>query len=86
MSAQKKPRSGIRAIDQGTRYDVIGSIKQLEREIERGEHGEISDVVVLILEKRNNRSPAVQFRHFGTASFPTLHYMIATAKNRIEPA
>ena len=41
---RKKKRGGLRAIDAGSRYDVPGQLRKLARQIERGEHGRVTDV------------------------------------------
>jgi hypothetical protein len=85
MTAVRK-KTKLQAIDKGTRYDVTGMLTQLTREISRGEHGEIGDVVVLLLEKKNNCSPGIHMRHYGNGTMPDIHYMLSTAKNRVEPS
>lgn len=79
-------RAQLRVIDKGTRYDVIGNLKRLEREIERGEYGQVRDVIVLFTKKENNRSHSVEMRHFGSGSTPEIHYMLTTGTNRIVPS
>jgi hypothetical protein len=81
----KTKRTRIRAIDNGTRYDIIGNLRRIEREIERGEHGDLGNLVLLFAEKEDNCIPHVEMRHFGTGTIPEIHWMLETAKNRIEP-
>lgn len=81
-----KKRSTLRIIDRGTRYDMSGKLRAIVREIETGEI-KPRDVIVLYREPfKNNHSARVGMRHFGTGSTEDLHWMLATAKNRIEPA
>jgi hypothetical protein len=41
-------KSGIRAIDQGTSYDVSGRLRRLIHQIEDGKHGHVTDIVLAI--------------------------------------
>lgn len=82
----KKKRTNLRVIDRGTRYDVSGKLRAFVREIERGGINP-RDVIILSRETiRNNASARVDMRHFGTGSTEDLHWMLATAQNRIEPS
>ena len=85
MTAVRK-KTKLQAIDKGTRYDVTGMLTKLTREIARVEHGEVGDVIVLLRQTKNNCSPGIHMRHFGNGTMPDIHYMLSTAKNRIEPA
>jgi len=42
-------KSGIRAIDKGTSYDVPGKLRRLAHEIKKGFHGEVRGAIVGIL-------------------------------------
>ena len=78
--------SKLRVIDRGTRYDVSKPLRRLIREIERGEvHPR--DVIVLTSQTlKNNASPTITMHHFGMGSTEEMHWMLATAQNRIQPA
>ena len=78
----KQPKRSLRAIDQGTRYDITGLLRRQARAIERGEHGHITDAV-LITRDTDGR---VRSFHFGTNSAERSHWMAATVANRMEPA
>jgi len=78
-------KASIRAIDQGTLYDVTGKLRQLTREIERGERGKVRNVVI-ILEQIKPDSTRIAVCHYGESSRATAHWMTATALNRMEPA
>ena len=81
-----KKRNNLRVIDRGTRYDVSGNLRRLVRQMESGEV-KPRDVVILTTQTtRNNASPTVTLHHFGCGSTEDIHWMLATAKNRIEPA
>ena len=41
-----EPLKKIHAIDRGTHYDVIGNLRRLATEIEDGQYGHVSDVVI----------------------------------------
>jgi hypothetical protein len=77
----------LRAIDQGTRYDVTGCMRGLIRRIERGEINP-SDVLILTREvvKPYSSSCRVGLHHYGPGTIEQIHWMLTTAKNRIEPA
>lgn len=82
----KKKRS-LRAIDQSTRYDITGKMRKLQREIERGEHGEVRNMVVAFSTKNdNNASASVKMFHWGKGDEKDVHWILSTVKNRIEPA
>ena len=85
-TASKVKKSGIRAVNQGTRYDFSGNLRRITRSIERGEEGDVRDVVVLISCKNNNGSDSVATYHWGNGSEEKAHWMLSTAKNRVEPA
>ena len=80
-----KRKSKLRAIDQGTYRDLTGSLRRLTRQIDRGEFGKVRDVSV-ILSTENGGGVEVKGWHFGAGSRADVHWMIATAKNRLEPA
>ena len=78
--------TNLRAINEGTRYDVTGSLRKLIRRIESGEV-KPRDVVVVTRESvKSNASCQVILHHFGTGTTEDIHWMLATAQNRIEPA
>ena len=75
----------LRAIDRGTRYDITGKMRRL---IHRIESGEIvpRDVLVVTSESCGpNRSNTIILHHMGFGSTEEIHWMLATAKGRIEP-
>jgi len=76
----------LRAIDQGTIYDVAGKLRCLVRQIERGEIHPRDVVVVTREPYANNVSCSVGVHHFGSGSTEDVHWMLCTASNRIEPA
>jgi hypothetical protein len=83
LKAQLKvKRSGIRAIDQGTLYDIPGMLRRYAREIEHGRHGEVRNAI-LILAKSNNQLDSF---HLGKDDRIRSHWMVTTIKNRLEPA
>lgn len=83
----QKKHAKIRAIDQGTYYDIPGKLRKMAREIERGERGDIRDAVLLLNEQNTgNGSNVVHMFRWGTDIASNAHWMLCTAKNRIEPA
>ena len=81
-SEAKVKNSRIRAIDQGTVYDVVGSMRQVVRRIENGKEGRITDAIVIL---RGSNGSIGSF-HYGTGTRERSHYMVETVKNRLEPA
>lgn len=75
-------KSGIRAIDRGTVYDLTGKLRWLTRDIESGKHGHITDVV--IISRAANGS--IGSFYFGNEPRERAHYMVSTVKNRLEPS
>ncbi len=78
----KAKRSSIRAIDKGTLYDVPGKLRKMARAIERGEHGDVRNGIV-ILAKTNNQCDSFML---GKGDRVYAHWMTSTIKNRLEPA
>jgi hypothetical protein len=76
----------LRVIDKGTRYDVSTPLRRLVRQIESGEIKPRDVVIVTAQYTAKNASPAITLHHFGSGSVPDLHWMLATAQNRIQPA
>ena len=85
--ARKIKRSGLRVINNGMRYDISGNLRRMAREIERGERGDVRDtVVVLRVENQDPKSASIDVMHWGTGTVADAHWMVCTAKNRLEPA
>lgn len=63
----KIKRSGLRRIDQGTRYDITGRLRSLARRIENGEYGDVRGVVIG-LNAREGCSLVVTTLDFGMQS------------------
>jgi hypothetical protein len=79
-------KAKLRVINQGTRYDVIGNMRKLVRKMEDGKIAP-RDVVVITREPLQvNASCEVMLYHYGTGSTEDIHWMMTTAKNRVEPA
>lgn len=74
-------KSRLRAIDQGTIYDVTGNMRRLARAIDRGDEGEITDAVVIT--RRSNGS--IGSYHYGPGPRERSHHMVSTVKKRLEP-
>lgn len=79
---KKKPaKAKLRVINQGTNYDITGHPRKVAREMERGEI-DVTDVCLI----RRDRDGRIIAYHIGTNGGEMAHFMLATAKNRIEPA
>ena len=75
-SLQKK--RSLRAIDQGTVYDLRGQLARESRKMP----GDVSDIVMV---ERHHDGRITTF-HWGAGGRETVHFMVSTAKNRLEPA
>jgi len=73
----------LRAIDNGTRYDVSGKLKQLARQVERGEHGDVRDAVVVIREKTRTGGERIGAWHFGTGTIADALLTLEAGKSKI---
>lgn len=84
---RKIKRSGIRAVDQGTRYDISGNLRRLARAIDAGEHGVVANVVVGVGTRGLDGSFSVETFGFGMAgSVPDLAYTVARMAHRMQVA
>jgi hypothetical protein len=83
---QSKRKSKLRAIDAGTHRDITGGLRRLTREIERGEHGDVRDLSVILSRPRAHGDREILGFHWGAGTRADVHWMLTTAKNRVEPA
>lgn len=82
-----KKKNSLRAIDQGTIYDITGQLRRTTRELERDIDGKVCDVVMIVARKNHGqRGMSIDTYHWGTGDKARAHWMLSTAKNRIEPA
>jgi hypothetical protein len=79
MSATKK--AGIRAIDQGTAYDVPGGLKALARAIERGDYGRVTDIGIVVRSFKN-RTLHMFPQHIGTGTSSDFMHMAEVLKSK----
>lgn len=75
-------RSGIRAIDQGTRYDVTGQLRLLARNIERGEYGDVRHVMCGVC-ARDKGAAVVTTLGFGQQTVPEAAFTIQMMAKRL---
>ena len=78
-------KSSLRAINKGTRYDITGKMRNLIRRIESGEIAPRDILVVTSEPTGPNRSNKIILHHMGFGSTEEIHWMLSTAKGRIEP-
>jgi hypothetical protein len=76
-----KKKHGVRAIDQGTVYDIPGQLQKAARDLSRNPHA-VTDAMLI---ERHSDGTVSTF-HWGRGGRPIAHWMAATAKNRLEPA
>lgn len=86
QKAAKKSR--IRAIDQGTRYDITGCMRKTVRQIERGEYGKVKRVLCILLtdDASEGQDPGLAVRLMGWGGGGSAfidNYMIDRAKDRV---
>jgi hypothetical protein len=74
-----RKKSNIRAIDQGTPYDVTGRMRRLVRDVEAGHYGEVTDAIV-ILRGKNGKSVNIQPFFYGKSETEVLYFMASRAQ------
>jgi hypothetical protein len=84
-------KAKVRCIDQGTVYDVVGKLRKLTREIERGDYGPVRDLTIGFTTENTSsgkfqRSKTVEMRHFGVGGAQMAHWIASTMKSRVEPS
>jgi hypothetical protein len=67
-------KSGLRAIDRGTTYDVPGNLQKLVHEINNGKKDRVTDVVLALRSVRNGK-PVIRTLYTGKSDMATLHFM-----------
>lgn len=73
----------LRAIDQGTRYDVAGKLIEMARQIKRGEMGDVRNVVIAVQHITKHGGFAVEAFHYGPSDIPAASYIWESAKRII---
>ena len=82
-------RAKLRAIDQGTRYDITGNLRRLTRAIERGDYGKLDHVIIGLKgwdnfdQERNHQRPTYTTLAFGSSEMPQLAYTADIMKKRM---
>ena len=76
----------LRAIDRGTRYDITGRMRKIIRDIENGEIKPRNVLVITTESNGTNCMPKVVLYHLGPGLIEEAHWMLSTAKTRIEPS
>lgn len=71
-------KSGIRAIDRGTSYDVSGRVRRLMRSVEAGNFGRVTDAVVILRGIKDGKVNAQPF-FYGVSETEVLHFMASRA-------
>ena len=69
-------RSGLRAIDKGTSYDIPGKLRRLTHEIENGKHGDVRGIVLGLLCEKDGKLKMNDI-FCGKASMAELHLLAA---------
>lgn len=67
-------RGGLRAIDKGTLYDVSGKLRLVVHQIESGEYGEVTDVVLALRYVRQGQA-GIRTIYTGKNDMGTLNLM-----------
>lgn len=87
-----QPKRSLRAIDEGTRYDISGNLRRLARAIERGDHGKVAHVVVGLKswhpdpEDGASKSPHYETLGFGNATIAEMAYTTDLMKRKMTGA
>lgn len=80
-------KAKLRVIDQGTRYDILGQLRLLERRIQRGELGRVSHIAVGIKHYDDAESgdirPMFTTLSFGAPTMADLAYTADMMKKRM---
>lgn len=83
-------KAKLRAIDQGTRYDITGQLRRLVRDLESGRHGQVKHVVVGIKsyvdDNPKDHRPIFTTFAFGNSSMAENAYTTDMMKRRITGA
>lgn len=72
-------KSGIRAIDRGTRYDVSGKLRAMARAIEAGKYGDVKHAVLGVTYAQNNDIYTVT-QAWGSDDMPAIGYTVDRMK------
>ena len=75
--------SKLRAIDHGTRYDITGNLRRLVRSIERGEHGAVTDVLVMVRGTDGDGDLSRDAFHYGKSPIEVVYMMAEWLANRL---
>jgi hypothetical protein len=81
---KKRRGAGIRAIDQGTSYDVTGKIRQKVREIEHGTWGRVTDAILLIRYIDPELGVCSHGFNIGPGTIDTLYYLTSRHLNKLQ--
>lgn len=75
-------KTRIRAIDDGTIYDVAGSLEKLAQHVRDERYGKISEAVV-VLRGEDGSKRVLEGFFYGIASGDTAYVMLEKMQNRI---
>jgi len=64
----------LRVIDKGSNYDITGKLRRLIHQIESGQHGKVTDVVLAIRKVKGSQIK-IGSMWLGTSQPEVLHYM-----------
>ena len=82
---KKARRPAIRAIDQGTRYDISGNLRKFVRRLEQGQLKNVKEVIVLTrMISPPDGIRTLEVWSAGETSVESAHWMMESAKRRIE--
>jgi hypothetical protein len=79
---KKVYRSGLRAINRGTRYDIHGKLLRIARDIEHGKLGDVRDVVVII-KRVSVDATMTSTHHIGTGTIADVSMMLKAAESDV---
>lgn len=77
-----KKRAAIRVIDQGGPYDITGNLRRIDRAIQRGDYGRVTNMVVAFSDSEG----AVYTYNLGPGDVSMHHWIVSVAKNKMERA
>lgn len=78
-----KKKFKLRAIDNGTRYDVAGNLKALGRRIAKDKGGDVRDVIVGVKSVGVGGKVHIDAYHYGTGTFSDCLFLWDSVRKEI---
>ena len=72
----------LKPINKGTNYDITGKLRRLIHQIESGQHGKVTDVVLAIRKVKGSQTK-IGSMWLGTSQPEVLHYMACQLEKEV---